>query len=111
MTKIKEKAEETQERKINPKREKLKKLSQQVKPLVQDGEFNSVNEALIDLYEDGENTEFHTFHDWKKKGKKILKGSVAFLIWGKPRKVEQAEDEDEYKYWPVCYLFSNAQVN
>lgn len=111
MAKIKEKNEKDQERKKNPKREKLKQLSQQVKPAVLEGEFETVNEALIDLYEDNENQEFHTFHDWKKQGKKILKGSAAFVIWGKPRKVAQAEDDDEYKYWPVCYLFSNAQVN
>ncbi len=108
MTKIKKKTQESKTQ--NPKRIKLKHLSKTVKPLIESGEFDSVNEALIATYENEFNNEFHTFHHWKKLGKKILKGSEAFLIWGSPRKVVQQEEEDEYKYWPVCYLFSDAQV-
>lgn len=111
MTKVSKKQDEKQEKRPkNPKREELKRLSKHVKILVNEGEYESVNEGLIDSYTDEENTEFHTFHGWKDNGKKIIKGSKAFLIWGKPRKVVQQEDDDEYKYWPVCYLFSNAQV-
>ncbi len=44
----------------------------------------------------------------------INKGSKAFIIWGQPRKAEQApegnEEPEEYKYWPICYLFANTQV-
>lgn len=73
----------------------------------------TVNELLIESYTDEENTEFALFWDWKKKGYKVKKGSKAFLVWGRKRKIENkdaAEDEKETKFFPVAYLFSNAQV-
>ena len=63
-------------------------------------------------------TEFKTFHDWKKEGATIIKGSKAFLIWGQPRKATkkheatatQEPSEEEYKLWPLCFLFSDKQI-
>lgn len=96
------------------KRKELIALSKAVKLLVKEGQFDSVNEGLLEIYSDGEETEFNTFHQWKEKGYSIMKGSKAFLVWGKPRQVAVAEpqtpEEEEYKYWPVCYLFSENQV-
>lgn len=99
------------------KREALKLLSKAVKPLVKEGQYDSVNEALIDLfYRQDENTEFHTLYDWSKKGYKVKKGSKAFVIWGSPRELKRTEpaaeqDEDRKEdFYPFCYLFSNAQV-
>lgn len=104
------------------KRQQLKSMSKAVKPLLEMGEFETVNEALIASYKsnDPEIEEFKTFADWKKEGKKIVKGSTAFLIWGKKRKSKQEEEAPEetteetkenYSYFPVCYLFANTQVN
>jgi hypothetical protein len=80
----------------------------------------SVNELLIQSYTKGEHKEFNTLKSWNKKGYTVKKGEKAFLIWGKPKKNEDKEEtptetteEDiiKGKYWPIAYLFSNAQVN
>jgi len=102
-------------KKVNERREELKALSQQVKPLVKECVYDSVNEALIEcFYRDADNSEFHTFFDWIEKGYKIKKGSRAFAIWGSPRplkKVEPSKEEGkEEDFFPICYLFSNSQV-
>lgn len=66
-------------------------------------------------------TEFHTFNKWKELGATIMKGEKAFTIWGQPvQPVVAAEPEqeseatdkepDRYKFFPLCYLFSNLQV-
>jgi hypothetical protein len=94
-------------------RQQLKAISQQLKPLVKAGEFNNLNEAIVQLYKDATHQEFKTFNQWKREGYIILKGSKAFPVWAQPvkgsRPKEGASPED-YEYFPVCYLFSNAQV-
>jgi hypothetical protein len=58
-------------------------------------------------------SEFKTFHQWKALGKSILKGSKAFTLWGSPKEINHPDPEvedDEFKYWPLCYLFSDKQV-
>lgn len=98
------------------KRKQLITLSQGIRALIEAGEFETVNEGLIETYKE-ENPgaeEFNTFNQWKEKGYTINKGSKAFIIWGQPRKAQQvpegSEEPEEYKYWPICYLFSNEQV-
>lgn len=107
--------------KINLKREQLKEISQAVKPLIKSGQFDSVNDAIMELFyrKDG-HEEFNTLHDWNKKGYKVIKGSSAFLVWGTPRNLKgqpneqqqqpTEENEQENKFYPLCYLFSNLQV-
>lgn len=101
------------------RRKALRDLSKIAKARIEaDCEGMTVNEVLVkEMYTDAENTEFHTIFDWNKKGYKVNKGSHAFLIWGKPKpingKQEQPEnqtDEDDDSFFPICYLFSNAQV-
>ena len=61
-----------------------------------------------------EHSEFNTFKGWMEKGQIVKKGSKAFFIWSKPRKVQkkQAEqgEKDEFKMYGIAHLFSNAQV-
>ena len=79
---------------------------------------SKINEGLIQFYSENEELEFNTFWEWKKKGFSVKKGSIAFLVWGKPKKllVSPKEDEteetegDEFKFWPIAYLFSEKQV-
>ena len=99
------------------RRESLKQISRALQLQMKSGavDFDSVNEGLLQLYSaDGEHTIFKTFQQWKEVGKLIIKGSKAFVIWGSPRKAARPEAEegetDEFKYWPLCYLFSNKQV-
>ncbi len=99
------------------RRENLKQLSRVLQLQMKSGaaDFDSVNEGLIQVYSaDGENTIFKTFQQWKDEGKFIIRGSKAFSVWGSPKKAARQEAEegetDEFKYWPLCYLFSNKQV-
>lgn len=102
------------------KRNALRELSKIAKMRISaDCEGMSVNEVLItEFYSDEENKEFKTFQDWKKLGCNIIKGSTAFIVWGKPKAIKKGEEakqsqnqeEDKEDFFPLCYLFSNAQV-
>jgi hypothetical protein len=98
-------------------RTRLIDLSAKARELVNNGDFDRINEAIIEaIYkkQDPEISEFKTFGQWKQEGKTIKKGSKAFVVWGQPKKVPQVEEATnepkEFKYWPLCYLFSNMQV-
>lgn len=96
-------------------RKALIALSNNLRQLVKEGVYSSVNEALLDHYagDNPEVHEFNTFWQWKEQGYTIVKGCKAYHIWGQPRKAAQTDDtsEDEtYKFWPLCYLFDNTQV-
>ena len=105
------------ETKIKEHREKLKALSNQVKPLVEAGKFETINAAIIELfYKNDGNEIFKKFKEWKKEKKIILKGSKSFVVWAKPLKAQKQkqetspEEQDEYSFFPICHLFSNKQV-
>lgn len=112
-------ANETTTKLPNPKRILLKRLSEDVAKLVEQGEFENINSALIGkLYLNDENTDFKTYKQWAKDGYQVRKGSNAFLVWGKPKEKQKPEEqttpEDENtkdKFFPLCFLFSNAQVD
>ncbi len=98
------------------KRKQLIAQSQVIRELIEAGEYETVNEGLIETYKE-ENPgaeEFNTFNQWKEKGFTIVKGSAAFVVWGQPRQAQQvpegSDEPEEYKYWPLCYLFANTQV-
>lgn len=94
-------------------RENLKNLSVSLRHAVKSGAYPNINSAVIDTYTTEENKEFKTFNQWIKEGKKIIKGSKAFTVWGKPQKAvnkNEVKDFEEFDYFPLCYLFSNAQV-
>lgn len=97
-------------------RRRLIELSQGIRLAVKEGAYDSVNEGLREFYmeQNPEIEEFNTFWQWKDEGATIKKGSKAHLFWGQPRKVNQAaegsDEPEEYKYWPICYLFDNTQV-
>lgn len=100
------------------KRLELSKLSQSIKAAMELGQIEAatINEALIEIYSEGEEVEFKTFNDWKKEGYKIVKGSKSFPIWGAPIKCkakvieEGAEEAKEFSMFPICNVFSSKQV-
>ena len=102
----------------NDKRSALIELSKFAKARqMADLEGMSINEILVEeFYTDDENFEFNTFQQWKKQGMNIKKGATAFLVWGKKRKNKEVtpepanEEEKAFEFFPVCYLFSNNQV-
>lgn len=94
------------------KREKLKELSKQVKPLVDDETYATVNAAIIDrIYRTENHQTFKSFNEWLAEGFKVKKGEKAFVIWGKPLKAQKNSPEEvRYDFFPLSYIFSNAQV-
>lgn len=99
------------------RRKELKELSKIAKARIEtDCEGMTVNEVLIsEFYSTKEHQEFNTLFEWNKLGFKVKKGSIAFCVWGSPKerkKEEKAEnkEDEENDFFPVCYLFSNAQV-
>lgn len=110
MTKIKKET-----RKTNPKREELKKLSAGLKQLVKVGAIPTINEGLKEIYKESGHHELKTLRQWNRDGKKVVKGEKALLLWGSPRKIdlkktEQSEEAEEMDFYPICYVFSNKQV-
>jgi len=107
--------ENKDEKKVNLAREMLKTISAQIHLLVESGQFATVNEAVIETcYKSEEHQVFKKFHEWKDEGKKIKKGSKGFPVWSRPLDIKKDEKhpdlEKDIKYYPICYLFSNSQV-
>lgn len=104
---------------MEEKRDLLKQMSESAKMMM---ELNpdigeGVNDVILNtMYRSSEHSEFHTFKGWKQKGFMVVKGSKAFFIWSKPRKVKKKEEDieegkkNEYKMYGIAHLFSNAQV-
>jgi len=95
------------------RRQELKRLSKAAKMMVASGQFNTVNEALLNFYqEESEAKEFFTFDQWKRQGFMVKKGEQSYLLWGSPKPLQtdnQSENEPE-TFFPVCHIFSNDQV-
>lgn len=103
-------------------RQKLIGLSASVKVLVESGQFDSVNDALIALYlsRHPEASFFRTFNEWKKEGKKVRKGEKGFLVWGRKLKRQLKDQEGDgvesegarlSKFFPLAYVFADTQVD
>lgn len=116
---------------IQEKREKLQNLSKKAGEIHEqllhdcktDAEIQAVNALRINdvivkyFYKSPEHHTFNTFWGWKKEGYSVKKGENAFLIWGRPKDVQDKEkgkktttDEDNGRFFPVSFIFSNAQV-
>lgn len=89
--------------------------------LMEMGEADSVNEALVEMYTTAEHQEFNMFGQWLKLGYAVKKGErCRFPVWGQPVDKNKpgaqpqpdaaASEDDTTKFWPMAYLFSNAQV-
>lgn len=76
------------------------------------------------VYKDKKNVEFKSYREWKKEGYQVRKGEKAFLLWGRPKEHQIDEDKNKTEitnkepmdenhdpYFPVAYVFSNAQVD
>lgn len=106
-------------------RARLRAMSTEVKPLVRAGAFDTINEAIMALFYDPEGEkDFRTFWEWKRAGRRVMKGQKGSPIWGRPidREGPQQdaqpqpeattgpEDEDKEPFWPICYLFEASQT-
>jgi hypothetical protein len=100
---------------IKAKREQLKAMSKAAKMLVSTGAVDSINEALVEMYRNEGHEEIHSFRKWRELGFTVNKGEKALLLWGQPRQAHNQEkkqdnENDEFKFWPLAYVFSNKQV-
>ena len=110
--------EQTKELKtIQEKRQWLKDLSAELKPLVEDGTYEKLNDAIIDFYmrEDDEIQDFKSYKSWKEEGFQVNKGEKAFIVWSRPKSAMNEEegkegDEEETKYFHLAFIFSDKQV-
>lgn len=99
----------------NEKKELLKSLSKTAKKLIETQQLDkNVNAVLIDFYTNEVHQEFKTFKGWMQEKKKVKKGEKGFFVWSKKLKAkdqtEGAEEDKEFKFFGIAYLFSNAQV-
>ena len=74
----------------------------------------TINKVLIEkFHKSEEHQEFKTLQQWNQDGYQVIKGSKSFLVWGKPTRLQKETTEpndEEDDFFPLCYLFSNAQV-
>lgn len=99
------------------KKQLLKAISLQAKEAIemQTTEEETVNSVLISWLTNKEHKQFNSFWQWKKLGYKVKKGEKAFFVWSKKLKAKDKakateEDEKEFSFFSLAYLFSNAQV-
>lgn len=97
------------------KKQFLKSISTQAKEAIELGttDEESVNAVLINWLTNDTHQEFNNFWAWKKKGFKVKKGEKAFFVWSKKMKSKDKESQDEdkeFSFFSIAYLFSNAQV-
>jgi len=110
---------------INPARLDLIRLSEAISPLVENGKYSTINEALVnELYKDVESgaITFKTYKAWLDSGYIVNKGSKGYKVWSNPiranAKVEpqpqgttaEPTEPKKYKMFAMAYIFSNIQV-
>lgn len=113
----------TKSKEMNPAKVVLIELSKAVSGLVENGDFENVNQAVIEtFYKSEEHQEFSTFKGWKEKNFMVKKGSKGFAVWSKPLKGKSIKEEGApvqevplteelgRSFFGVAYLFSNSQV-
>lgn len=83
------------------------------------GEVITVNQMLLKMHaQESGAKQFFRFNEWKEKGYSVKKGEQSFRIWGSPIKAGKTTDdqaaendaEKKYKFWPMCCVFNEFQV-
>lgn len=107
---------------IQEKRERLKTLSVQAKEIreASGDESQTINDIIIEtFYKNETHQEFKSFKGWMKDGYCVKKGEKAFLVWGRPKQenkdgevkpIIENDDSENGTFYPVSFIFSNAQV-
>lgn len=106
-----------EKKEINPRKLELIERSKIARMMQEESEEfadMTINQILLDMYSKGVETKFNTFKGWRKEGFRVKKGEKAFSIWGKKREAtkqeETKEEPTEFKFYPICYVFSENQV-
>lgn len=120
MSKDKRKQTERQEE-ARQRREVLKSMSRKARILRENRpEFSecTINQILMyTVYNRNGALQFKKFREWKEEGYIIKKGEKGYMLWAQPLKAQKEEakpegeeENDSSDFFPVCYLFSSAQV-
>lgn len=103
-----------QKSKNQERRQLLRELSAPIAVMKKNGVITSINDGLKKLYANEGHNELKTLKQWNSEGKKVIKGEKALLLWGRPKKyqVDNADtmEDDEMNFYPLCYVFSENQV-
>lgn len=71
----------------------------------------TINTCIMELFHSDINREdLNTFNGWLDEGLAVRKGETSINLWGRRRTVKQDDSDDEYKFWPLVYLFHRSQV-
>jgi len=102
---------------MSPTRAKLIEMSKHVKALqeicsdeLEGCACETTNQMVMHVfYPEGE---FKTYRAWLEEGQQVKKGSKAFPVWGRKRKVavKDGGEESQYKFFPTANLFHESQV-
>lgn len=119
------KHDETKKAIARERRKRLSELSHQLKIanllILRADASITINDLLVKYYEKqaGAPLELNTYEQWRERGYQVRKGSVSFMVWGKPLKhqsdKEQPKDTDDPErdpnedFFPVCHLFDKSQ--
>lgn len=118
------KHEETKKAIARARRKQLSELSHQLKianlMLMQMDASITVNDLLIRYYEKqaGAPLDLNTYEQWRERGYQVRKGSVSFMVWGKPLNTKKKKEdldttdpteEGKEDFFPVCHLFDKSQ--
>ena len=97
---------------MSTSRDFLKRFSQELKAKVAQGEFKTVNEALLDTYKRHGYKNLKAPEEWIKQGYRIRKGAEAVYIWGKQinKQIQDGEALKDVSFFPIKPLFSEKQV-
>lgn len=120
------KHDETKKAIARARRKQLSELSQKLKlanlMVMQMDASITVNDLLIRYYEKqaGAPLELNTYEQLRERGYQVRKGSVSFMVWGKPLKHQRdnekptdtdtdTEKDPNEDFFPVCHLFDKSQ--
>lgn len=84
-------------------RAELRLLSNNMKPLKEIGQVDTINEALAAEYRVQGFMNLRTMEQWNAMGYKIKKGSKPLCFWGKPL-------ETDPSFFPVVFRFDISQT-
>lgn len=119
------KHDETKKAIARARRKQLSELSHKLKIanlMILQNAAVTINDLLIRYYEKqaGAPLELNTYEQWRERGYQVRKGSVSYMVWGKPLKHQRdnekptdtdtdTEKDPNEDFFPVCHLFDKSQ--
>ena len=97
---------------LQAKRRELKEISNTLRDAKTNGEIQTINEGLKQIYSEQGHSDLKTYEEWKQQGMQVKRNEKALYLWR--RQTEKTIDENgEQKtitFFPMIALFSENQV-